>query len=147
MKTKNDVQKATTKLLALGFILVVLGLSANAQNLGKSLADIVSFKGLDLAMVDNSIESNSASTGAEVYALNLEVETEEALELEDWMTDENSFDVYSHYFQTEQEEALELEDWMMDESIFNHSSFRFTVETESQLELEDWMTSDKVWNR
>ncbi|WP_340114395.1 hypothetical protein [Maribellus mangrovi] len=147
MKTKNNVQKTATKLLALGLILVVLGLSANAQNLGKSLADIVSFNGLDLAMVDNSIESNSTSIGARVYAVNIEVETEEALELEDWMTDENRFDIYLHYFQTEQEEALELEDWMFDESTFNHSSFRFTVETESQLELDGWMTSDKVWNR
>ncbi|WP_167605300.1 hypothetical protein [Maribellus sediminis] len=147
MKTKNNVQKATTKLFALGLILVVLGLNVNAQKLGKSLPETVGFKQLALAMVDNPIEPKSSSTRTEVDASNFVVETEEALELEDWMTDEVRFDVYSQYSLTEQEEALELEDWMIDESTFKIWSFQLTVETESRLELEDWMTSDELWNR
>ena len=147
MKTKNNVQKVTTRLLTLGLVLVALGISVNAQNLGKSLPLTISFKGMALAMVDNSTEYKSLSTGSDVYISNFDVETEEALALEDWMTDEASFDVYTQYVQTEQEKALEVEAWMIDEATFNHWSFQFAEETESPLELEDWMTSDKVWNR
>ena len=144
MKTKNNVQKATTRLLALGLILVVFSLSVNAQNLGKSSSVAVN---LAFAMVDKSIESISSSVEADVYVFNYEEEAEEALKLEDWMTDVASFDVYSQYFQLEQEDVLKVEDWMIDETTFNHWSFQFTEENESPLELEDWMTSDKVWNR
>ncbi|QIA09346.1 hypothetical protein [Draconibacterium halophilum] len=147
MKTKNNVQKTTSKILALSLILVVLGFSVNAQNLGKSLPITVSFKGMALAMVDNTVESRSLTTEADVHVSNFDVETEEALRLEDWMTDEASFDVYAQYVKTEQEEALEVEDWMIDEATFNHWSFQFAVEAELPLELEDWMTSDEVWKR
>lgn len=146
MKTKSNVQKATTKLLALGLILVVLGIPVNAQNLGKSLPEIFNFYEMTLAMVDNSGQPNSSSTEGAIYASSLVVDTEEALILEDWMIDEASFDVYAQYNRAEQEEALEVEDWMVDEATFNHWSFRFTVETESPLELDDWMTSEEVWN-
>ncbi len=145
MKTKNNVQKATTRLLALGLILVVTGLSVNAQNSEKSssvAANLTAF-----AMVDNSIESNSSSVEADVYVSNFEEEAEEALLLQDWMTDKASFDVYSQYFQLEQEEALEVEDWMIDETTINHWSFQIAEENESPLELENWMTSDVVWSR
>ena len=147
MKTKNNVQKASTRLLALGLILVVLSLNVQAQYLGKSLSGTASFKGITFAMVDNSIESDLSSIEADVYVLNFDVETEEALKVEDWMIYRASFDVYSQYLQLEQEEALKVEDWMIDNKTFDHWSFQFTEETESPLELEDWMTSDKVWNR
>ena len=147
MKTKNNVQKASTRLLALGLILVVLSLNVQAQYLGKSLSGTASFKGIAFAMVDNSMESYSSSIEADVYVSNFDVETEEALKVEGWMTDRASFDVYSQYLQLEQEEALKVEDWMIDDKTFDHWSFLFTEETESPLELEDWMTSDKVWNR
>ncbi|WP_321376380.1 hypothetical protein [uncultured Draconibacterium sp.] len=147
MKTKNNVQKASTRLLALGLILVVLSLNVQAQYLGKSLSGTASFKGIAFAMVDNSIESDLSSIEADVYVSNFDVETEEALKVEDWMIYRASFDVYSQYLQLEQEEALKVEDWMIDNKTFDHWSFQFTEETESPLELEDWMTSDKVWNR
>ncbi|WP_297097516.1 hypothetical protein [uncultured Draconibacterium sp.] len=145
MKTKNNVQKATTRLLALATILIVTGLSVHAQNLGKSSSVADNLPAF--AMVDNSIESNSSSVEADVYVSNFVEETEKALKLEDWMTDRASFDVYSQYYQLEQEGALEVEDWMIDETTFNHWSFQFTAENESPLELEDWMSSDEVWSR
>jgi len=146
MKTKSNVQKATTKLLASGIILVVLGISVNAQNGVKLLPAIFDFSEMNLAMVDNFTEFKSSSTEADVYTSNFDVETEEALTLEAWMTDEASFDVYAQYVQAEKEEALEVEDWMIDEATFNHWSFQFAEETESPLELDDWMTSEEVWN-
>ena len=145
MKTRNNVQKATTRLLVLGIILVVFNLSVHAQMSGKSSS--VAFNLIAFAMVDNSVESNSSSVEADVYVATFEEEAEEALKLEDWMTDLASFDVYSQYFQFEQEEALEVEDWMIEETTFNHWSFQFAEENESPLELEDWMTSDVIWNR
>ncbi len=145
MKTKNNVQKATTRLLALGIILVVTSLSVQAQKSEKSSSG--ADNSMAFAMVDNSIESNSSLVEADVYVSNFEEEAGEALKLEDWMTDKASFDVYSQYFQFEQEEALEVEDWMIDKTTFNHWSFQFTAENESPLELEDWMSSDVVWSR
>ena len=146
MKTKNNVQKATTRLLALGFIFVVTSISLNAQNLEKSLPEAGDYNQKVLAMIDNTIETYSSSTVMNVSAPYLVAETEETLELEAWMTDETIFDVYSIYLQPEQEKALELEDWMIDESYFNPASFQLEEETEPGLELEGWMTSDVIWN-
>ncbi|WP_297091578.1 hypothetical protein [uncultured Draconibacterium sp.] len=147
MKTKNNVQKTTTRLVALALILVELSLNVQAQNLGKSLSGTVSFNEIAFAMVDNSGEFNSSSTKADVYLANFDVDTEDALTVEDWMTDMANFDVYSQYSQLEQEEAMKVEDWMIDDKTFAHWSFQFKVETESPLVAEDWMTSGEVWNR
>jgi len=145
MKTKNNVQKAIRKLLASGLIVVAVSISLNAQNSEKSLTEAAVYNGKALAMINNTIETYSAPTGADVNASYLINETEEALELEDWMTDETSFDVYPMSIQPEPEEALNLEDWMIDEIYFN-PTFQVMAETESELELENWMTSDEVWN-
>jgi hypothetical protein len=146
MKTKNNVKEATRKLLASGLILVAVSISLNAQNSEKLLTEAAFYNGKALAMIDNTIETYSAPTGADVSASYLITETEEALELEDWMTDETSFDVYPMSVQPEPEEALNLEDWMIDETYFNPFAFQVMAETESELELENWMTSDEVWN-
>ena len=125
----------------------VVSISVNARNSGNSRAGDGKTGNITHEMNDHGVKKNSSSAGTDAYAAYLVVETEEALELEDWMTNEASFDVYSQYFQMEQEEALEVETWMTDESTFGHWTFQFSEETESQLEVEDWMTSDKVWNR
>ena len=140
MKTKNNVQKKIAKLVTLGFMLVAMSIGGYAQNLGNSFPEV-------LAMGHNSVETYSAPNDANVYASYFVEVTEEALELEDWMTDENRFDGYSVNLQSEMEEALEIEEWMIDESTFNHLSFQCIEEKEAELEVEEWMISDKIWNR
>jgi hypothetical protein len=72
--------------------------------------------------------------------MNFEVETEESLDVEDWMTNENTFNVNSMYLEVETEESLEVEDWMTNENTFNVS---FVEEIEEPLEVENWMINDK----
>ena len=43
------------------------------------------------------------------------------------------------------ETALELENWMMDENVWNTSVFSITEATETDLEMENWMTDEIVW--
>ena len=171
MKTKNNVQKAILKSMAMGLSLVLISLTVNAQDFWKTIFENNSFNVIALAMVDNTIETSPASTDANALAiymeeeieetldveewmtnennfgtfLTIEVENENSLELEDWMTNETLFDAYSMYFEIETEEALELEDWMTKATNFSNLSIQMTNETEDELELEDWMISEKIW--
>ena len=50
------------------------------------------------------------------------------------------------------EEALELEDWMTDDSYWEMNTEKTEVKTEEQvseenLAIEDWMTNDNLWRR
>lgn len=63
-------------------------------------------------------------------------ETEESLEIEDWML--NNFNVNAT-IETETEESLQVEDWMMNN--FNVNTFE--VETEKPLKVENWMLDEK----
>ena len=145
MKTKNNVQKATTKLLTLGLIMV-LSISVYAHGIKKPVSKAEKSEKSTTEVLDNGVGSNTLSGNMDVFASFLVLDTEEAMELEDWMTDEKNFDVYSTYHLVEQEEALEVEDWMTDESTFCQIFSEFETETESNMELEDWMTSEAAWN-
>ncbi len=68
----------------------------------------------------------------------MEAETEEPLELESWMTSDNYFSA-TELLETETEDALQLEEWMTSESFFNKSALFNTIETEEPLKLEGWM--------
>ncbi len=55
-------------------------------------------------------------------------------------------------FRTEQESELNIENWMTDDETWtasvqdNESQALFTPEQESDLAIENWMTNDYVWN-
>ncbi|MEN8118049.1 MAG: hypothetical protein ABFS16_13780 [Bacteroidota bacterium] len=176
MKTRNNVQKAITKSLAVLISLVLISITVNAQNFWKTVLENNSFSQIAMAMTVKteaspaSADANS-TTEASAYAEMLAVETEEALELEDWMVNENNFfltlfveteveselemeewmtsdrlfDVYASYLEVEAEEALEVEEWMLNEDKFGVKSVEITEENEEGLELESWMTDKKVW--
>ena len=173
MKTKNNVQKAILKSLAMGISLVLISLTVNAQDFWKTLMENNSLNSIALATVDHTFEASHASSDANAYAkfmkeeneetLDVEVwmidennfgrfftveeESENPLELEDWMTNETLFDANSIYFETETEDAWELEDWMTKAANFNGSLFQTIDQTENEnpLELEGWMISEKIW--
>ncbi|MDB4584759.1 hypothetical protein N9164_16530, partial [Draconibacterium sp.] len=86
-----------------------------------------------------------------------DVETENALEVEDWMTNNNNW-LVNQYFtlaanavELETENALEVEGWMT--STNNWSINKYIIlaanatemETENALEIEGWMTNINTW--
>lgn len=178
MKTINNVQKAISKSLVVGLSLVLISITLNAQDFWKSLPKNNSFNEFAFAIVENKLEANPVSADASIsidanaMAAYLEEETEESLELEewminenyfatfifvedeienpleleDWMTNETRFDANSMYFEVETEETLELENWMTSENYFGNSAFQIIEETDNELELEDWMLKDDLFN-
>ncbi|WP_167615445.1 hypothetical protein [Maribellus sediminis] len=139
MKTKNNVQKTITKAFAVIISLVLISITVQAQEFWKSVLKNNSFHQIAMAMVDEaSVEMDVApvTTEATFY---YEEEADEALNVEDWMVNENYFGTGLNY-ETETENSLELEDWMVNENLFTGLT-GFNVETEAALELEDWMTN------
>ncbi|MCY1721568.1 hypothetical protein OU798_14525 [Prolixibacteraceae bacterium Z1-6] len=141
MKTKDNVQKAITKSLAVIISLVLISITVNAQDFWKTVLENSSFSQLAMAMTSEatpaSADANS-TTDASAFAEYLTEETEESLQLENWMTNENNF-FETVNIETEIENRLEIESWMTNESLFNGVAAYFEVETEEALELEDWM--------
>ena len=82
------------------------------------------------------------ATNADFSAFNRE--TEEPMELENWMTDEHIFHSLLN-IETETEAPLVLETWMTNDSTFKTNNFVIEEEKEEALELESWMTSNKIW--
>ena len=66
--------------------------------------------------------------------------TEPAMELESWMTNENTFSIFSLNLENEVEIPLAVENWMLDGTNFGSNNLH-----EEDLDLESWMTSAKVW--
>lgn len=145
MKTKNNIQKAILKSLAIVTSLVLISITVNAQDYWKSLLENYNFNESALAMVDNSTVANAVENDENVFVSLLEEETEEPLELQSWMTDESYFiTVFS--IKEEIENPLELEDWMTNEALFSTNSIYLEVETEGALELEHWMTDESYFD-
>ena len=141
MKTKNNVQKAILKSLAVVTSLVLISINVYAQDLWKSLFDNYNFNEIEIAMVDYKTVANAAENGATRYESLLEQENEVALRLEDWMRDENNF-VSVISIEEEFENTLKLEDWMTNEALFNATSIYLQAEAEADMELENWMTDE-----
>ena len=139
MKTRNNVQKANLKSLAVVTSLVIISITVNAQDLWNSLLKSYNFNEIELAMVDNKTIAILVELEANRFEFILVPEIEEALELENWMADESYFTT-SFSMEEEIENPLELEDWMTNETLFNANSIYYEVETEEALKLENWMT-------
>jgi len=89
---------------------------------------------------------NVNAEGTETKALIRE--TESALQLEKWMTDEVLWNINSvtiSEINQETETSLELENWMTSEATWNLNNY-LVEETEENMEVEYWMTCDKIWN-
>ena len=140
MKTKNNVQKAVLRSAAVIASFILISLTVSAQDFWKKLLTNSSFNEIALAMTENSeTKSNSENTTSFPYFLN--EESDEALQLEDWMLNKNNFEYSTFQYQEEQEQGLDVEDWMLNEKCFENLH-----ENEPELKVENWMTSDKVWN-
>ena len=141
MKTKNNVQKTILRSVAVIVSFVLISFTVSAQDFWKKLLENSSFNEIALAMVETSKETaDSKSATSNFNSELLESEFEPALEMEDWMNNENIFGVSSFEIADEVENNLTLQDWMLDENLF-----QMEQKEEMPLELEAWMTSDKVW--
>lgn len=120
MKTTNNVQKANLKSAATVAVLTVV-----------------------MVLLSNAI----SATGYNLSAMNayLAEETEEPLEVENWMTNINNF-FSTVSLEAETEEILEIENWMINESNF-YNTISLETETEESLEVEEWMKNDSLFNK
>ena len=144
MKTKNNVQQAILKSLAVVFSLILISITVNAQDLLRSIYENNAFKDIALAMADVNSETATELNNANTFSAFAEVESEAALNVEDWMIDETNFAIVIS-FQEEIESPLDIESWMTDDNYFNHPTFQYVVETENELEIEDWMLSNNLF--
>jgi hypothetical protein len=142
MKTKNNVQKAILRWAAVVVSFVLISFTVSAQDFWKRLIENSSFNDIAIAMVETPVEAKPVEAPAEsLEAMYFENEVETEMVVEDWMTDNSTFDVNVFQYEVELETELGVEEWMMDENLFQSE-----IETEGSLELETWMTSEKVWN-
>jgi len=149
MKTKNNIQKTALTSVAAATGLAILSLTVNAQGSMKSLFENNEINNIAMVMEKtyNSFTSNNTTkslTDAEAFATYLEKETEETLQLEDWMMNESNFTA-AFNIEAETENPLQVEDWMTNESAFDANSALLVIETEKELELEDWMFNENTF--
>jgi len=148
MKTRNNVQKAILKSGAVIVSFVLISFTVNAQGFWKSLLENETFSQMAMAMSVNDSEngatSSIASNAAEATAVYSEVESEEALKVEDWMVNEAIFSSY-YNIEIETEAPMAVESWMTDENLFNTPMSVAVVETEPKLEVENWMVNEKMF--
>jgi hypothetical protein len=144
MKTKNNVQQAILKSLAVVFSIALISITVNAQDFWKSIYENNGIKEIALAMVDVNEEANTELTDANSFSAFLEVESEEALEIENWMMNENNFVTFIS-LEEEIENPLEVEYWMTNENNFNPSTMSLIQENDNVLEIEDWMLNHDLF--
>lgn len=174
IKTNEEIssKKSASKCLIVIISIALLSISLNAQEFNYSLSDQFGFNETVLALSEVKTEIRPTFRNSDVFVTYYETETEEALQLEKWMMDENHFSTFSAiteesespleletwmtnesffnpssaYLQTATEETLELESWMLEESTFSNTTFKLTQETETALELEDWMLNENLFS-
>ena len=87
------------------------------------------------------------------YILNNQLEIEEELQIEDWMTQTDSYqypDIADSYRSSSViEEQYDFEDWMSNPESFldndNHDPAVDAVQEEGAITLEDWMINTSSW--
>jgi len=136
MKTKNNTQKTALKSLAVIAGIIMLSLTVSAQDLWQSIIENETTKEIALAIIDNSKESKPISTPAkERTDLNssetqFKTESENTMELEEWMTSENLFTVEKNPTK---------------KKIIKTATFIFEESEDSKLEFEAWMFNPQYW--
>jgi len=137
MKTKNNTQKTVLKSLAVIAGFIVISLTVSAQDLWQSFTENETAKEIALATIKKDSESQPTSTTAkELTDLHsaktlFKTESENTMELEEWMTNENLFKV---------------EENPTKKKIIKTATFVFEEMEDSKLEFEAWMFNPKIWS-
>jgi hypothetical protein len=148
--SKGQISKCTLGASAVLFGAVLTSLSVNAQDLWKEFSNSATYGKMALVMDGQLNETKNADAAFE--AINAEVaslfispiESEEALEVESWMTSEEYFN--SNDVLESTEAPLEVETWMTEEEYFNSTVDFNAVEKEANKEIESWMTTNAYFN-
>ncbi len=175
MKTKNNVQKAVMKSLAVIMSLVLLSITVQAQDFWATVLNNNSFNQIAMALTsepETPLASTETASNTEAYAsyfaeeaelpMNVELwmvnesnlfaaaysvtEADKSLTLEDWMLNDKLFNGSTQGYETEHEAVLELDEWMTDPTVFDVSTIAMETEPDAQLQLEAWMTNANIWN-
>ena len=136
MKTKNNVQKAVLRSMAVIISFVLISFTVNAQEFWKMLLSNSSFNEIAIAMVDTPEDTNAPEPSA-FSAEFMSIESDNELVLENWMTNENNFT--NSCFLLENEPKTTLENWMFNEDLFTYEN------EERPLVIEDWMMDESNW--
>lgn len=138
---KNENQRVTLKSVVIAASLVITGVAATAQGVWET--NFRSNQETAYLWAGTSLESNkmvnSNAANSATFAAYLVEESEEMLEVEEWMTDADNFGTFIN-IEEETEHPLELEEWML-----NEKTFEVTAEKEEPLKVENWMTAENVW--
>lgn len=149
MKTRNNVQKVAVKITAVIASIVLIGLNVNAQGLFGEFMSNDKYEKIGFAYVPNSDTSGDSETNSNLSTEYFVVDTEDAMEVEEWMLNETYFNWMVEYSVNEIEESLELEDWMTNEKYFGNQYHEtkemYQDEMEIGLEMESWMVDDIIW--
>ena len=137
----NRKESGTLKSVIIAATLVITGAAASAQGVSETYFE----NNMETAYLyaETNVESykpassNAATLAA--FAAYLVEENEEALEVEDWMTEAEHFGMFID-IEEENESPLKLEEWML-----NEKTFEVKIEKEEPLKLENWMTAENVW--
>jgi len=145
MKTTNNVQKANLKsAVAVVVLVVVLVLSNAISATGYNLSEMNAYLAEE---TEEALEMEAWMTNESNFCASvaLEDETENTMKLESWMTNTNNF-FSTVSFEAETEEALEVENWMTNESNF-FNTVSLENEIEEALKVENWMKNDSMFNK
>lgn len=132
MKTKNKIQKTVLKSLAIFASIVLVSFTASASNFWHLFIENENATLSALLIIDNPIESKSKkSKDLKSTVFHLETELESKLELEEWMTNNNLFQV--------QETPKERK-------VIKTSNFTYMEIKDPKLEFEEWMFNPNCWS-
>ena len=91
---------------------------------------------------------NLSAKGTEVHASS-QVETEQTMELENWMTNEYFWNENETIFiEDAQDVNLEVESWMTKKEYWKELKLgKIEKDSDSDLATEKWMTNENIWIR
>jgi len=164
MKTTNNAQKTENTQVrtvvlrgaAVIFSIVLLSWTVTAQDFWKELLTNNTYGKMAMLMVSQPSESSKVDDLFEAVDADLKAnvsftaeataaETEQSLEIESWMTNENLFNAKTDFLTTEAERELVVEGWMTESKYFTSNAFEATVDAEPALEIEGWMLQDEYF--
>ncbi len=122
MKTKNNVQKTILRSAAVIISFVLISFTVSAQEFWKRLLTNSSFNEIAIAMIESDGNKTNlpAENGSESISVLYTVqEFDDELNLEDWMTKDFYFEAPANEWANETENALDLEEWMLNENLFS----------------------------
>jgi len=132
MKTKNNVQKTVLRSAAVIVSFVLISFTVAAQDFWKTVLTNSSFNQIALAMVETSKKSNAPVAASKTNSANYiyENDYDDKLVVENWMTDNEYFN-QAIIQPVEKESDLQIEDWMLNENLFeveNETESALTLE-------------------